>query len=390
MSNPRYQTLNSATRAAAKLDSLLTLSRSLGGSCQDGVASDALDLLLAATGYTRGAAFILENDALELVAHRALPEHLRAWIQRLPLAEPSWFVAQVAVHARALVSAVTVSTAQSLEIGPAAFAAAGWAQAVACPIAAGREIHGVMVLANPVPAEPDDALKAAVEIACCLLALQIPHRSAERRIDAASASQMAALGVLTCGLASELDDRLGSIARDLHRQEQLADRLKRQVSGAHRARARSHREERGRRAPARPGDRRSAPRDVPGRVPELRERARGEGERRGHRQGVVADRLRRAACGGPRARGEHLPERRGRARDAGALEQPDAGEGPVAVRHLAIGGLGRRAAFAAGSVPPQARRARRADQAGEARSGTRPSTITTSRRGCRGWRPMPI
>ena len=232
MSNPRYQTLNSATRAAVKLDSLLTLSRSLGGSCQDGIASDALDLLLDATGYTRGAAFILENGALELVAHRALPEHLRAWIQRLPLAEPSWFVAQVAVHARALVSAVMVSTAEALETGPAAFAAAGWAQAVACPIAAGHRIHGVMVLANRIPAEPDDALKAAVEIACCLLALQIPHRFAERRSDAASASQMAALGVLTSGLASELDNRLASIAGDLHRQEQLADRLKRQVSGA--------------------------------------------------------------------------------------------------------------------------------------------------------------
>ena len=273
MTNPRYQTLNSATRAAAKLDALLTMSRSLAGSGQDGVASDALDLLLAATGYVRGAAFTRQGAGLELVAHRALPMSLRASVERLPLTGPGWFLAQRAVHERALVSALAVSTAQAPEVGPAAFAAAGWAHAVACPIAAGREIHGVMMLASAAAVEPDDALKAAVEIACQLLALQIPQRAAARRTGADDASQLAALAVLTCGLASELDEQLGSVARGLTRHEELAQRLKRQGAGAPGIEARGHHEDRGRFAAAREGDRRPPPLGLPERVPGPAQRA---------------------------------------------------------------------------------------------------------------------
>jgi hypothetical protein len=226
MTNVRSQTQLAANRTATKLDALLTLSRSLAGSRQEGITSDALDLLLAATGYTRGAAFVLEGGVLELVACRSLPEALRVWIDRLSLAEPAWFLAQAAVHARSLVSAALVSNAQAMEVDAGAFAAAGWTNAIACPIAAGREIHGVIMLASPtVPA--DDTAKATVEIASRLLALQIPHRPTEPRSDRAGAAQMAALAVLTCGLAAELDDHLTIIELRLDRQADIAAKLKR-------------------------------------------------------------------------------------------------------------------------------------------------------------------
>ena len=225
MNHARYQTLNSATRAAAKLDSLLVLSRSLARSRQDGVTSEALDLLLAATGYTRGAAYAIQHGELQLIAHRGLPSSLRERIERLPVAGPPWFIAQSAVQARTLVSAREVSTAHGTGFDAPAFAAAGWAQAIACPIAAGRELHGVMMLAGPMTDEADDPLRAVLEIACQLLALQIPRRPDEHRSDGAGTPLVAALGVLACGFMSEIDEQLAVIERDGVRHERLLRRL---------------------------------------------------------------------------------------------------------------------------------------------------------------------
>ena len=94
MNDSRYQTPGPATRAAAKLDALLSLSRSLGDRAQEGLTSEALDLLLSATWHTRGAVFVHHDGALELVAHRALSDSLRLGIERLSLTEPAWFLAQ--------------------------------------------------------------------------------------------------------------------------------------------------------------------------------------------------------------------------------------------------------------------------------------------------------
>src|SRR4051794_18050851 len=71
--------------AAAMVDVLLVLSRSLPGAKTEGMLPHTLDVLLAGTSSAQGAAFVVAGGSLDLVASRGLTPGLRNVLQRLPL-----------------------------------------------------------------------------------------------------------------------------------------------------------------------------------------------------------------------------------------------------------------------------------------------------------------
>src|SRR5689334_21253618 len=72
---------------------LLMFSRTLDQACREGALSDALPMLLAATGSAAGALYLKSGDALILAAQSGAPACLRRLLPRLGDPELSWFVA---------------------------------------------------------------------------------------------------------------------------------------------------------------------------------------------------------------------------------------------------------------------------------------------------------
>ena len=216
---------------ASTLDTLLILSRSLTGAKQGGMLADALDLLLAGVGCARGAAYAVVGPALELVGERGLPAALRVPLERLPLTGPPWFAAQKAAQTRKLVADRDLEAAASSPLDRGALARARWGQVVACPVAVGREVYGVLVFAWPPADEPEYATLAVVEIACNMLAIQMARRSDEHRRGEGRgadvrAARMATLGMLAGGFAEELDAQLADVGRRLDEQQRIGDTLR--------------------------------------------------------------------------------------------------------------------------------------------------------------------
>lgn len=215
---------------ASTLDVLLLLSRALSGARQGGMLSDTLDRLVQGTGCSRGAAYSTAGGTLELVGEHGLPAALRAPLERLPLGGTSWFVAQLAAERRRLVVDRDLAANTGGKLDRAALAAAGWEQAVACPIAVGRQVFGALVLAWRAADEPDPAVIAALEIACSLVAFQAACRSdGQRRVDEersdAGAARMIALGMLAGGFAEDLGGHLTEARERLGELRRLLDAL---------------------------------------------------------------------------------------------------------------------------------------------------------------------
>jgi CheY-like chemotaxis protein len=161
------------------VDALLKLSRSLPRVPVERMLSDALDALLPGTSSSQGAAFAVAGDALDLVASRGVTPGLRAVLRRLPLTGPSWFVAQRAVESRKLVMDRVITPADR-----AVFAEARWEQTVACPLAVGGEVLGVVVIAWPDVEQPDERALATIEIGCHMTALEMARQRPSRPLDA--------------------------------------------------------------------------------------------------------------------------------------------------------------------------------------------------------------
>ncbi|MFT3765881.1 MAG: response regulator [Minicystis sp.] len=220
-----------ATRADSTLDTLLILSRSLTGAKQGGMLADALDVLLGGAGATRGAAYTITGDAIELVGERGLPASLRAALARLPLQGATWFPAQKAARTRKLVVDHDLGADGAGPIDRAALAQARWGQVIACPLASGREVYGVLVLAWPADEEPPYPALALVEIACNMIAVHMARRSdvqqrAERCAGDVRAARMAGLGVLARGFAEDLSGQLDELGRRFTEQQRLVDSLR--------------------------------------------------------------------------------------------------------------------------------------------------------------------
>lgn len=214
-------------RVNSVLDTLLALSRSLTGAKQGGLLADALDVLLAGVGCARGAAYTMTGDALELVGERGLPPAIRAPLARLSLGESPWFPAQKAALTRKVVVERDLGATGAGPLDRGALSRARWGQVLACPIYAGRDVYGALVLAWPADEETHEPA-LVVEIACNMLAVQMARhddeqRRAESRDGAVRSARMVGLGILASGFAEEVGDRLADCERRLGEQQRPVD-----------------------------------------------------------------------------------------------------------------------------------------------------------------------
>jgi CheY-like chemotaxis protein len=219
-----------AVRVASSLDTLLILSRSLPVAKAGSLLADALDLLLAGIGCARGAAYRADEGALELVGERGLPQPLRSALRRLPLSGAPWFAAQRAALSLKPVFDRDLATGAG-PLDRAALGFAQWGQVMACPIASGREVHGVLVFAWPPSEEPVCAAHAVVEIACGMIAAHLGRRAGEQRRsgspdDGARAPRPATLGILAGGFAEELGAQLAEVGRCIEEERRMSCALR--------------------------------------------------------------------------------------------------------------------------------------------------------------------
>ena len=150
---------------------LLMLSRLLARARHaEGAFADALPLILAATGSVGGAAYRRQGEALVLVAQSGMPGHLRRLVERLGAGEQAWFVAQQAASSGALTLDRELPQCETSAFA-GALADAGWKQAAACPIMAGGEVLGVLLIAASAAHEILPETLTALEISGNTLAL---------------------------------------------------------------------------------------------------------------------------------------------------------------------------------------------------------------------------
>jgi hypothetical protein len=142
---------------------LLMLSRLLAGARGEGALAEALPLILAATGSVGGAAYLKRGEALVLTAQSGMPAGLRCLVDRLGPGDRSWFVAQKAASSGALTLDRELRQCETSTFA-GALADAGWDQAAACPIMAGDEVLGVLLIAAPTAQEIRPETLTALEI----------------------------------------------------------------------------------------------------------------------------------------------------------------------------------------------------------------------------------
>src|SRR5262245_25249296 len=180
---------NPASRA--QREALLSLSRSLARSRLGGMLSDALDVVLGGLGTTRGAVFKTAPDGIEIVADRGLSNDIRRAIERLPLTDPQWFIAQRAAKQRKSVVERDLAAQAAGRVDRKSLVAAGWIAGAAIPIAVGREVIGVLCAAHAEAELFDPDAVIYLETAANIVALALAaerHADSERR-DAARVVQ---------------------------------------------------------------------------------------------------------------------------------------------------------------------------------------------------------
>lgn len=153
------------------------LSRLLIGPRRPRVFPETLTLLLSATGCSRGAAYIVQGDALELVDQAGMTADLQRSIRRLSSFGLSWFTAQRAARTRSLVMDRDIAFWCGGHLNPAVLAAAGWARAAACPIVSEGELKAVIVLAVPASEDIGQEVIALLEICCNFVSLHLDQRT---------------------------------------------------------------------------------------------------------------------------------------------------------------------------------------------------------------------
>jgi hypothetical protein len=152
------------------------LSRLLIGPRRPRVFPETLTLLLSATGCSRGAAYIVQGDALELVDQAGMTADLQRSIRRLSSFGLSWFTVQRAARTRTLVMDRDIAFWCGGHLNPAVLAAAGWGRAAACPIVSDGALKAVIALAVPSNEEISQDVIALLEIGCNFVGLHLDQR----------------------------------------------------------------------------------------------------------------------------------------------------------------------------------------------------------------------
>jgi signal transduction histidine kinase len=224
-----------AKELLAQRNVLIALSSALTSEQSGGVLGVGVDVLMRTLALKGVLAYRFEGDELELVVEQGVPRKAKAWLSRLDTSdEDPWFIAQrVAKRVRADVDGDLAKERAGLSLAPT-LREAGWGAVAAAPIAIGRSLKGVLVVAAADVSAFDRETMRVLEAAGGLLALALAREDhAERDGDGLEQTmtvQLATVGLLAAGVAEDLDGPLETMRLQLEFQESLVRSLRERVS----------------------------------------------------------------------------------------------------------------------------------------------------------------
>jgi signal transduction histidine kinase/ActR/RegA family two-component response regulator len=196
-----------------------------------GTMGAALDAFVQALGTVGALGYSAGRDGLTLVADHGLPQKARPWLRHLALGEQDpWFSAQrVARRQRSEVDTELAKQRAGVSIAPV-LREAGWGAVAAVPMALGRHLYGVLVLAAAGAEAFDRETLRSIEAACGIVALALRGDSDEGRaapeLEHDTTTQLAAVGLLASSVADDLAGPLRTLQLELEYQESLVRGLR--------------------------------------------------------------------------------------------------------------------------------------------------------------------
>ena len=220
----------SARELLAQRNVFVGLAAALAQDEPGGVLSVGLDCLVSNMALAGGLAYRRHGRDLHLVAEHRVPRKAQAWLKHLTLDdEDPWFAAQRAVGTmRPVVDTDLAKSRAGVSIAPA-LREAGWGALAAIPVAIGRQVKGVLVVAVKNETELDRECLRVLEAAGGILALALAReeqreRESERVAEAATV-QLATVGLVATSLAEELAGPLRTLQRQLEHQRRLMNTM---------------------------------------------------------------------------------------------------------------------------------------------------------------------
>jgi signal transduction histidine kinase/ActR/RegA family two-component response regulator len=214
----------------AQRNALVALVRTLMQDRTGGVLTSALEMLVRLLKLQGGLAYRIEEGKLALVADMGVPHKARAWLALLPIDGDGWFVAQRV--ARAIKSEIDGQVAPERfgSIRPT-LQEAGWGALAAAPVAVGRSLQGVLVVAGKTADAFDKEAMEFLETMGGALALALERETTlaqarEDRVRETKTTQLATMGLLAAAVARDLATPLGALQLQVETQEQSLKELR--------------------------------------------------------------------------------------------------------------------------------------------------------------------
>jgi signal transduction histidine kinase/ActR/RegA family two-component response regulator len=221
----------SARELLAQRNVLITLATALGQDAPGGVMSVGIEVIRQGLKLRGALAYRSESGHLTLVAEADMPRKAQAWLKHLPLGdEHPWFVAQrVAQRLRSEVDTNLAEERAGVSIA-GMLREEGWSALLGVPVALGRQLKGVLVLAAGNESELDREKVRVLEAAGMLLALALEREEQRERqserLEEAATVQLATVGLVASSVAEDLDGPLHALQLQLDYHEELVRRLR--------------------------------------------------------------------------------------------------------------------------------------------------------------------
>jgi CheY-like chemotaxis protein/signal transduction histidine kinase len=220
----------------AQRNALVALVRTLMQDRTGGVLTSSMEMLVRLLKLQGGLAYRIEEGKLALVADMGVPHKARAWLALLPIDAEGWFVAQrVAKNVKSEIDA-QVAPERFGSIRPTLHEA-GWGALAAAPVAVGRSVQGVLVVAAKAPEAFDKEAMELLETMGGILALALERETTlattrEDRVRETKTTQLATMGLLAAAVARDLAAPLGALQLQIETQEQSVKELRAELVAA--------------------------------------------------------------------------------------------------------------------------------------------------------------
>jgi signal transduction histidine kinase len=212
-------------------NAIVAFTRYVAQARQGGLMNAALEMLIKVLPLKGALAYRKEENGLVLVGDHQLPRRAKAWLSHLPVTPDGWFVAQrVADSFKPTVDLDVAQARMGHSLKPV-LEEGGWKAVAAAPIALGRELFGVVVLAADGPAQLDEHTMLLLETICSLLALgeereKMQQKEKDARVDETNTAQLATVGLLAATAACELAAPLGGMQMQLEEHDAILAELR--------------------------------------------------------------------------------------------------------------------------------------------------------------------